>query len=498
MLTRLKIKDFKNLVEVDVRFGPFTCIAGANGVGKSNLFDAIRFLSSLSDTTLLDAASSVRAEGDKSADIRGLFNRVGGNYVERMRFEAEMIVPRTAVDDLGKEGKAKITILRYIIELKYREPDSRRTTFPGGDIVIVHEELNYIQKGEAKKHLLFPSSKEWLESVVVGASRSPFISTQKDSDGRTIIKLHQDGNQGRPSHHVAETLPRTVLSSGSASESPTVLCARREMASWKLLQLEPSALRKPSDFNSPSQISADGKFLAGTLYHMARTLPETAVIPDEASVYCQISNRLSELIGHVDSLWVDRDEKRELFTLMLKEANGTELPARALSDGTLRFLSLSVIEMDSRNSGVICLEEPENGIHPARIPAMLQLLRDIATDTDVPVEAGNPLRQVIVNTHSPVVVGETPEDSLIVAEVIDTLAAGVRGTMVRFSCLSETWREEAPEKPNVVAKGHLLAYLEPKSITTESDRQNIQTIKKTETRIQKVRERKEFQVRMFP
>ena len=45
MLTSLKINGFKNLLSVDVRFGPFTCIAGTNGVGKSNLFDAIRFLS---------------------------------------------------------------------------------------------------------------------------------------------------------------------------------------------------------------------------------------------------------------------------------------------------------------------------------------------------------------------------------------------------------------------------------------------------------------------
>jgi AAA15 family ATPase/GTPase len=56
LLTRLRVKGFKNLVGVDVRFGPFTCIAGANGIGKSNLFDAIFFLSALAEVTLLDAA----------------------------------------------------------------------------------------------------------------------------------------------------------------------------------------------------------------------------------------------------------------------------------------------------------------------------------------------------------------------------------------------------------------------------------------------------------
>ena len=39
MLTRLKVSGFKNLVDVDIRFGPFTCIAGPNAVGKSNLFE---------------------------------------------------------------------------------------------------------------------------------------------------------------------------------------------------------------------------------------------------------------------------------------------------------------------------------------------------------------------------------------------------------------------------------------------------------------------------
>ena len=49
VLTRLKVEGFKNLDRIDVRLGPFTCVAGPNGVGKSNLFDAISFLAALAD-----------------------------------------------------------------------------------------------------------------------------------------------------------------------------------------------------------------------------------------------------------------------------------------------------------------------------------------------------------------------------------------------------------------------------------------------------------------
>ena len=62
MLTRLRVSGFKNLVDVEVRFGAFTCIAGANAVGKSNLFDAIQFLSLLADHKLDEAARSIRDE----------------------------------------------------------------------------------------------------------------------------------------------------------------------------------------------------------------------------------------------------------------------------------------------------------------------------------------------------------------------------------------------------------------------------------------------------
>ena len=124
MLTRLKVNGFKNLVNVDVRFGPFTCIAGVNGSGKSNLFDAIRFLSLLAQDELKDAAQSVRGEGGRSADIRSLFHWVGDEYAKEMSFEAEMIVPAKGKNDLGQVKEAGNTFLRYGLTLRYR-PDRR-------------------------------------------------------------------------------------------------------------------------------------------------------------------------------------------------------------------------------------------------------------------------------------------------------------------------------------------------------------------------------------
>jgi predicted ATPase len=106
------------LFDVDVSFGPFTCIAGANGVGKSNLLDAIVFLSALADRPLIDAALSVRDQGARTGDIKGLFHRVGDRFDEEMTFDAEMIIPESGTDDLGRQAKANATFVQYSVSEK--------------------------------------------------------------------------------------------------------------------------------------------------------------------------------------------------------------------------------------------------------------------------------------------------------------------------------------------------------------------------------------------
>jgi hypothetical protein len=102
------------------------------------------------------------------------------------------------------------------------------------------------------------------------------------------------------------------------------------------------------------------------------------------------------------------------------------------------------MEGDPGWNGLVCMEEPENGIHPSRIPAILRLLRAISVDLDHAVDETNALRQVILNTHSPEVVGLAPQDSLLVAVPSWTSRGGNIVSCVEFRPLMGTWRD-APD-----------------------------------------------------
>ena len=122
MLTRIEVDGFKNLVDFSLELGPYTCIAGVNGVGKSNIFDAIRFLSLLTDHTINQSALLIRSSEQDTGEIADLFFSANGNTVNRIRFAAEMIVDRRVVDDFGRPGTPSSTFLRYEVAFRHDPP----------------------------------------------------------------------------------------------------------------------------------------------------------------------------------------------------------------------------------------------------------------------------------------------------------------------------------------------------------------------------------------
>lgn len=460
MLTRLQVSGFKNLQGIDLRLGPFTCIFGGNGVGKSNLFDAIAFLSALADKPLAEAAASIRGTEGRTGDVRSLFRVSGGERAEQMRFVAEMLVPASGMDDLGSLAVAGTTFLRYEIVLRLREAGP---SAQAGPLEVVREELNYINRSKAKHELWFPHSRSWRDSVVLGRRSTPYIQTARLTEPeRTVVYSRADSpggkGGGRPRTLLAANMPRTLLSAANnAEEHRTLVLARKEMMGWAQFQLEPSALRAPDAFTAPRMVSPSGAHLPAAL----RALADAADKRGEGgtSVYARISNRLARLSQNVRGLQVDEDAARELLSVVLTDLDDAQHRASSLSDGTLRFLALAVLNEGDQGPPLMCLEEPENGVHPDRIEDMLRLLQDIAVEPNEPVSSDNPLRQVIVNTHSPAVVNSVPEDALVGA-ILQTRVSGGRSTQeLALRCLPGTWREGKRDGLGMPSEGALVAIL---------------------------------------
>ena len=464
MLTRLRVQGFKNLADVEVTFGPFTCVAGANGVGKSNLFDAIQFLRDLTEFPIIEAAARVRDPVGRTGDIRGIFTQDVSGIAETIRFEADFIVPKGVRDDFNRDAETTATFLAYALELRYIAAE-------GGQqerLELAEESLTYIPASMARRRLGFGHKPQFRDSVIFNDRRARYISTEKE-DGKTIVKLHQDGgSRGQPTKVPAEGSPKTIVGGINTNDYPTVLAARREMQSWTLLQLEPSALRQSDSFSAEPRVAANGAHLAATLQRLG--------------AQADISNQLAELLDDVGSVTVDKDDSRRTLTLGIAGRNGITHPARSLSDGTLRFLALAILAADPESGRLLCLEEPENGIHPSRIPAILNLLRSMVVDTDEPVDEDNPLKQVIINTHSPAVVSALEIDDLIIVSTLRRAGA----KQAAFDCVKGSWRAKRditglPIKAvSSVALGVMLEYINTAPDPIERRAQaSIQTGQKT-------------------
>lgn len=352
-----------------------------------------------------------------------------------------------------------MTYLEYQLELGYRPDPSIKGM---GALEVVSERMVHINRSQAKGRLGFDHKKAWRESVVTGRRTSAYISTE--ADGVTpVVSLHADSVQGlgggRPRRVPAASLPRTMLSSVSnATEHRTLVLARQEMAGWTQLQLEPSALRAPDSFSAPRRIGPNGAHVPATLYELAQA-GERDHRGGADDVYAQVANRLSQLVENVRRVSVDVDEKRQLLNIVMTDRHGTQHVASALSDGTLRFLALTVMEADTRSGHLLCLEEPENGMHPLRIPAVIELLGDLAVDVQSATGPDNPLRQVIINTHSPAVVACVDDSALLLAQLARSSWQGGEASSVIVRHLPATWRD-ADGAPSI-GRGDLLAYLNP-------------------------------------
>jgi len=417
MITYIKIDGFKSFSDFEMTFTPLTVIAGVNASGKSNLFDALNLLSRLAETDLKTAFSEQRGNPDE------LFTQYDDDsYADEMSFTVEMLLNRKVVDNWGGDVELNNTRLRYMLKISRSD-----NNYGFQALRVTHESLEKIKPEEDKwsKDLLHKGAKILAKTLRAGGSREPFIKTEPDRDN-IAIKIRQDGG-GHGKATPASAVSQTVLGGINSVDFPHAYAAKEEMRSWKFLQLNPEDLREPTrqDAGLRDELTSSGKNMAAALYRIKQS---------DSYNLKEISRKLNSFLPSFTDVDVFNDVPNRQYIIKLKGEDNKWFSSRVLSEGTLRLLALCILEHDEKYTGLLCFEEPENGIHPFRIKTTASLLKDLTSSF-----TGDDylLRQVIVNTHSPVLISclihwQADRNVSVWLSKQNTLIKDIRGTKIKL------------------------------------------------------------------
>jgi predicted ATPase len=388
MITRIEIDGFKSFHKFAVDFRPFQVFIGPNGVGKTNLFDAIVLLANLAgDHTLEDAFRHSRGE------LSELFTLYpDGTRAKTIALAAEMLIEETATDAAGKSYTASSTRLRYELDLSSRIEGGR------DHVYVVREALLPLKESDdawVKDNIPSKIRKSW----IIREKRPPYIATTENGNGTATIYRNEDGPGSGKESTVVGNIDRTILSTADSTRYPTIHRVRQEMLNWRFLQLNPFALRMPTTIQGPTTLLPDGSNLTAVLSRIAKD-GLSGVLKDMTAFIPSIQNVAINPVP-------DHDE----HVIEVETQDKSRFSSRVLSDGTLRLLALVTLKNDAQHRGLLCFEEPENGVQPLRLKNIVDVL--FALTSDLSKESSKvPLRQVLVNTHSPGLMPNVPSDSL--------------------------------------------------------------------------------------
>lgn len=410
MLTRIEIDGFKTFDKFKLDLQPFTAIVGPNASGKSNLFDAMQLLASLTDHDIHSAMQGMRGEPEE------FFRQTSNSTSDTISFAVEMFLDAEGVDDFGRAYKVPSQRLRYELELGIRHG------LDGGPrgVFVRNEFCVSMKRAEDRATYLTPRKPSY------GRYTTPFI--RRDDSGDALL-VRQDGpsKSGSPMRLSLKEASRTALSTITTAEFPHLYALRKALRSLKFLEINPAAARLANDRFEKTTLTPSASNLAAVLNRL-RDQTRSEKRPD--GVLADIAADLSALIPSVCGIKVQSDDQRQYSFNVLFSGDMT-FSSRVISDGTLRLLALLTILNDPDRRGTLCFEEPENGVHEGRIPTLIGILRD---STHIDDDFDQPTFQVILNTHSPKVMAALDDTEIVAADVVTAIdpATKLRNSRTRM------------------------------------------------------------------
>jgi len=409
MITLIEAKSYKCLRYVRQPLGHFHILVGPNASGKSTFLDVLALLG---DMLRLDVEEAIRRRARSVTELawRGeskSFELAVELSLPRPVYEYSTARYEVRVGTDGDEGVALLVenlwLVRNGLQTK-RFPPEHSTLFPT-DLppppAIVTPPGKHTPAGYRKVLSRNPEGRVYVRSETTDWNFS--LRPPRARAGLALVPEDED-------RFGASVWVRNTLLQGI-----------------QMLALNSLLMRSPCPPDAPLIFQPNGSNLPvvvgmlrerhptrfqSWLYHVQTVFPE---------------------ITHIEQRIREEDRYRYL---LIETSTGMRLPSWGLSDGTLRFLALTLLPYLPEPAGIYLIEEPENGIHPRAIEAVYQSLSSVYKG------------QVLCATHSPILLNLASADSLLCFARTDGGATDiVRGDM---HPRLKAWRE-------TVTLGDLLA-----------------------------------------
>jgi predicted ATPase len=429
MLKSFSFRNFKSYDDAVLPLAELTVLLGANASGKSNALEAAQLLTWLAEGRRLDALLVALQQGD--IQVRG------------------------APTDLNREGE-RIVLGCMLVDPQGRDLELRIELIVSADgMRIAGEKLTRADEKLALYELVASGS---------AFTNQIAVSYNNFSRGRNKPQIPAVDQQAV---FTQLTTPARFDASHSKAQSEIPAAAsfvQRTLESVLFLDPSPLLMREYSFKPDHKKLRGDGSNVSAVL-----------------SFICEDKLRQADILGFVRSLPEQNitgisflDGPLGEVMVQLRETFGgrdREVPARLLSDGTLRVLAIASALLSVAEETLVVIEEIDNGVHPPRARALLEHITAIAKKRRL---------RVLLTTHNPALLDAIPNASVpnVVACYRDPETGASR--LIRLADL-ERYPELVAQGPlgQIVTQGVLDRILKEPAPTSEARQGSLEALLKS-------------------
>lgn len=368
MIKKITLENFFSFSEktvIELNSG-VNILVGINGSGKSNFIKAIKLLY---DSVIGNGFENTFLKEWSGFDLVANFSKSQSDYI-KITYEFDKNAIKEGVENQGynffKNPIYEITIHRsggtsYFLEEKIYSESKFKNKTP----------FNFLEMKNAK------GSISTRESGKIGLQYYPQENNKITFKTQELV-LRQISDPDR--YYPLYTLKRAIEGLVVYEYFDTTLNSK---------------IRQPGVFGTEERLLPNGENLAQILNRLKNR-------------HTLHYEKIQDLIKKINPYFIDTsfDLLGSLLYLVLREEKLTRaVGAQHISDGSLRYLLLLTIFLNPENSGLLCIDEPEIGLHPDMTNTIADAAKDVASKS-----------QIIIATHSPLLLNSFELNDLLIFE----------------------------------------------------------------------------------